>query len=305
MKNKKIKFTIKELREGLEESPFIQLDLKRERNVPTKPLRDALYGLNNADDFIRILPEEESPLALPVYAIRAWLQAVTADCVYIRLDLETMILHVSYTEDGIKGRAQFKTAEPYVSDKGIIVTDTGFDTPAPVIAEKTPAQVWIDKAVSKDPHRAQWLQSNAGELSADAFRIHRVVNGKYQDGELLNQLNSINLLNAPNENMAIADADELRKAVRSAMKQNKETIRLYVNGTLEISTDNDNGRMQTTLKKYEHQGENITMLFNPRYLMDALSIMEGEIVMSMKESVSPLYISDGSFEAVIMAKKES
>lgn len=94
-------------------------------------------------------------------------------------------------------------------------------------------------------------------------------------------------------------------AIGKAPTRRKDDITplcLSFNGRLEYKAANEEiGETSGYIEAgYQHTGEDITIAFNPRLLIEVLSGLDEEIYISLRQSKCPALFTDGKREAVLM-----
>lgn len=210
---------------------------------------------------------------------------------------------------------------PYwaTNNETFIPFNLGDTAPAPTAPKSDP---WIAKACSKDDARPE-LTRTWGNIAFDGYRAHfdpRLSPTPESDYPEWVDWSSVSgyrerleeIRTQPANNLVSIDAQALARAAKAARTVNKETIRLNVNGSLDVyALSEETGRAGhelTPTHGYEHAGPDLEVALNPAYLLDALSGFTGQIVIALggasgDASVSPIHLSDGTREAVIMPKQ--
>jgi hypothetical protein len=167
---------------------------------------------------------------------------------------------------------------------------------------------FILAAISKDKFRPQ-LARHYGNMSTDGFRLH------YDQslppapdfyrlelyGRMMELLDGARVGESARVELTPAAVKELIRACKVAKKY-KASIKLSVNGVLDYNIADYpaviNGRIS---QGYTHTGDDITILFNPSQLLDALEPINTVILLKDKDHAA--YITAGSHEAVIMPRQ--
>ena len=180
---------------------------------------------------------------------------------------------------------------------------------------------WLAKALCKDEARPSLCQS-WGDFCTDGTRAHidqRLApvippvtldwdeaarkNTRETMGKLLESGRALDAI-------ALVDVKALTRAAKLAKIGNKSTIRLAFNGVLGChGTDGYDETGCNVIKSYEYSGPDREILIDPRYLLDALSGLAGQVVIGVPfvpedkgRPEAPVYLSDGAREALIMPK---
>lgn len=173
--------------------------------------------------------------------------------------------------------------------------------PAP--AKDKPDMKWLNLALAKGEEAITRpsLARTYGSIAADGFRLHR-------DLSLPDPTDAPFDWRAvyprPSDNLVTVRVDQLAKAVKSARTMNRETVILYFNGRLDVSgTSEEDGTVtQSITEGYEHAGPDVRLGIHPGHVLDALSGMSGDVVISIESPSRAILITDGKREAVIMPK---
>lgn len=184
---------------------------------------------------------------------------------------------------------------------------------------------WLQKATSKNKPKFAVIHGNA---ATNGERIHRdnSLPANYEEIDF-----NIYIPAKPRNRATISRAD-LTNAAKQALalrpwndRAYKPAIRFSMNGAFTYSAEtNGTGRISGEIvdgynfvekfpnyngkggkshrMTYQHHGETPSeFALNPQYLLDALSGMEGETVeLDAPNRTAPVYITDGTHEAVIM-----
>jgi len=198
--------------------------------------------------------------------------------------------------------------------------------------ETQPADPWIQKAVSKDPVRRA-LCLSWGDFGADGYRAHidrRLPRRDFADLDEYSRPSESDieyyavglereLQKAQDaETVVTVDAKALAHAVKLAKGVNKESVYLAANGRLDVTGSDEwtgeSGIALTQAEGYEKSGPDARICINPRYLLDALSGLSGEVLITLPAyaeveddeyplaPISGAYLTDGTREALIMPK---
>ena len=155
----------------------------------------------------------------------------------------------------------------------------------------------VQQIVGKGDMRAQMRQVY-GNIAADQYRIHRDLTLP----EVSTPFPWRNVYPQPVDNLASIPATSLAQAVKQARTMSKDRVTLFFNGYLDVSaTSEESGIVRTSITDdYQHTGADVEISINPRYLIEALSGMDGEIIIQATSANRPIIITDGKREAVIM-----
>ncbi len=183
------------------------------------------------------------------------------------------------------------------------------------------APAWINKARSKDQARPQ-LCRQWGDFAADGFRVHLdaslpPVNSYGTDGEydfiegasLRKSVNELPDASLEYDNLVTISPKMMSKAIKGMSRLAKNGagyVKVSLNGNMDISASSEElGTAKTSLDMtdgYSYTGEDVSIAFNPAYMIDALAGFVGdEVIISFDNPNRPVYITDGSErEALIM-----
>ena len=173
------------------------------------------------------------------------------------------------------------------------------------------ADTWLKKAADKKNVR-EMLRTVHGNIAEDGFRLHRDCTLEYcgtdeDRGRFDLILDSVK----KNNNLALVQRDALLRscalyiAIGRGYRPKDDiapTMKLSVNGRLDYSAKTDDNATDGWMT-IQHTGEDITLGIDPEYLYDALSGMSEEVYLSFHKPTSPVLLTDGKREAVIMPKR--
>jgi hypothetical protein len=178
--------------------------------------------------------------------------------------------------------------------------------------EPAPADPWIVKAISKDKTRKDKtrldLTTSGGNLAADGFRLHydsALPELEYtRRAGIMSQILPDARKNKHTITLGPAAIKALTLAVKRAGKINKDTVRLVVNGKLEVKAISEEyGDVSSDITaEYTYTGPEMLIGIDPKYLLDALSMAKNGLTIRLANPARPLYFTAGTREAVIMPK---
>ena len=173
------------------------------------------------------------------------------------------------------------------------------------VAAVTPAaDPWLTKACSKDKQR-EALLNVWSNIAADGFRMHR--DSRLPDPDPAPPWDYSSIIDPArlNSNMATIKVKPFIQAVKQARVICDWLVKLQFNGRLELVAKSEElGDSIIPMESgYEHAGDDCTIALNPAFLLDALAGFPDEFYFCMNEQrpdISPVYLTDGTREAVIM-----
>jgi hypothetical protein len=175
-----------------------------------------------------------------------------------------------------------------------------------------PVDPWVEKAVLKKAVRFDQdsYLTSAGNIATDGYRIHynpRLFNRK--DSPWRERAERFIVSGRDYPNIITLDGhatQQLIKACRLAVKQKGPFI-LNVNGKLEYSIQDDNVESAQAISTegsitvgYQHSGKDVKFRINPHYLLDAIGKPGKVTTIRILSNRDPVYVTDGSREALIM-----
>ena len=169
---------------------------------------------------------------------------------------------------------------------------------------------WIVKAVANPnkEYRAELCKAY-GDIATDGARIHfdSALDPVQEESQKIREAWAGFTRRALlSDSSFTANVKGLQRLVKGAKAVNKDEIRLRVNGKIEVSaTSEETGDYANSLTCYHFGKRELDILINPRFVLDALGGMKGEVsgTIALKEDVKYLYISDGQHSAAIAARK--
>jgi len=169
---------------------------------------------------------------------------------------------------------------------------------------------WLAKAVANPnkEYRAELCKAY-GDIATDGARIHfdSALDPVQEESQKIREAWAGFTRRALlSDSSFTANVKGLQRLVKGAKAVNKDEIRLRVNGKIEVSaTSEETGDYANSLTCYHFGKRELDILINPRFVLDALGGMKGEVsgTIALKEDVKYLYISDGQHSAAIAARK--
>ncbi len=172
---------------------------------------------------------------------------------------------------------------------------------------------WILRAVGNpNSEPREELTHHYGKFGTNGYRIHidptlPLIKTNPVEKVLAETVETLLSLTAKYETLITIDPKKFIQACKAAKAIRKNSVKISVNGSLELKSlgdewkDNNAGTNRlSTESGYTHTGPDTSFSINPAYLIDALSGMTSEIILSAKNEKHPIYITDGTREALIM-----
>jgi hypothetical protein len=160
---------------------------------------------------------------------------------------------------------------------------------------------WIGKAVSKDEDSPDvWKRVHYGNLGLNGYRVHidnSIAPLRYDEIKP-GALDLVTSWRKTRIRPAKMDAVELSVVVKQVKALRKDMVRVRIRGRVELSAKSENGMKGAAKIKADYTGKDIEVHINPKFLLDALSGMEGEISLRLVGKI--IWITNGSREAFIM-----
>jgi hypothetical protein len=165
---------------------------------------------------------------------------------------------------------------------------------------------WIAKAVGKDrdaPESQKWMRKHYGFFAADGFRIHmgsdldEIEHEGYAPPEVT--LNFITKIQKSKNCPSIFHSAQLKQAVKTASVFNKKCVgmKLKPRKMDVISLTDEKKENGKTTIGHKYTGKAIVAYFNPKFMLDALSGMKGEVTLRLVDTA--IWMKCGSREAFI------
>jgi hypothetical protein len=165
---------------------------------------------------------------------------------------------------------------------------------------------WIEKAICKDKIAITFhpdLVKSGGNIAADGYRIHYSDSAYQCEFSKRDECMQFITDGRKNDNVVTLDSKavkQLSAGCKQALKIKATGIYLSVNGSLDYrATDGETEVTGNINAGYTHEGADILFYINARYLLDAISL-PGQITIKIKHDNAPVYITDGSHEAIVM-----
>jgi DNA polymerase III sliding clamp (beta) subunit (PCNA family) len=198
----------------------------------------------------------------------------------------------------------------YPTRRENITTHVAELTTEDITIEHHNSDAWVDKAalhkltnVDDAAGRGKYLKS-AGSIATDGYRLHHSpdITTRIVDWDTTSAMQFITD-GRKNDNVVTLDAKAARQLIagcKQALKIKATGIYLSVNGSLDYrATDGETEISGNINAGYAHEGADILFYINARYLLDAISL-PGQITIKIKHDNAPVYITDGSHEAIVM-----
>lgn len=170
--------------------------------------------------------------------------------------------------------------------------------PAPVVEN-----AWIKKAVypKHDLEEARmWLRKNWGDLAADGHRIHldsSLTRNTWAGVEIpVAALEAIATWSKSKKRPVLFDSKELQAATKTAKAINKVFIHLRILGRVMHVSGRANG-FAVSKVRIAYTGKEFEVDVNPKFLIDALSSMKGQV--DMRYDDKKLVLRNGTRTAII------
>lgn len=299
MKDKpdKIYLPMKEIEKGFYFNPADMIEAVKPLDAKPKKRNDIFEP---AGDLVQVVPNHPN-MCVHAYLLKDIARVAKAEGVtMIEAEIRTEAL-VLYFENG-RNWIKWQSPEMHGAHIHIARLEKGHppqDTPPE-------ADPWLKKAISKDKDYREELCQVYGGIAADGWRMH-IDNRLPLDlfpreiDYILNPLkNYQNIATVP-----VKPLIALVKGMKGIAKQGNGSIKIDLNhDRLEVSAKSEEYGITaaeiTTKKGYSLEYIPGWFLINPKFLLDALSGFKDEVLISYKNERSPIHITDGVREAVIM-----
>lgn len=171
---------------------------------------------------------------------------------------------------------------------------------------------WLNMAVHHDKkHPRPALERVHGNIASDGFRYHKdharafSPDPKYPPPDfnvVIDKHHPKALVKASRNALILACLRAIAIGRGASPRDDfMPVLRLSVNGKLEYKAiSEENGTTSGYIENYHHEGDDLEIGFNPKYLMEAVAGMSEEVLISLKASNYPAYITDGRRSAVVM-----
>uniref|UniRef100_A0A6H1Z9M0 Uncharacterized protein n=1 Tax=viral metagenome TaxID=1070528 RepID=A0A6H1Z9M0_9ZZZZ len=285
-----------------EHPEFIGLGV-REYDDPTRldflatTLLDAARYLTPAHDWLAF----KQPWAFCWRQLKPWLQLCNQETISATIEPDGIL-----TLCNGSARAKFKGIPIECNElKGHLTTALLNQT-----VTQCKVDPWLAKAVA-NPNTCNRpeLCKAYGNIATDGIRIHfdndfePLEEGSEKIRKLWIDFTRRSLLS---DSSFMVNAKAFERIVKGAKVINKEEIRLRVSGVLEArATSEEVGDYTTTTPCYHFGNKELNILINPRFVLDALAGMKGEISGKIirNDETQILYIGNGQRYAAIAAKR--
>lgn len=126
-------------------------------------------------------------------------------------------------------------------------------------------------------------------VSPDTIATVRLIDGKFPDYQSVVALESFPIYTRINAQellsvlkVCVAMVSDISNCVKFSFQKNQTVV---------FANNPDQGEVETPIKS-EHNGQELEINFNPKYFMDCLSFVEGEIEIRLKGPQGPCLITD-------------
>jgi hypothetical protein len=265
----------------------------------TTTTKDKVYGNvqhTPQGDYIQILQDDPAACVFACHLKAICSNAPKDQIINAEYSTDGLILSYDNTRFLLKWQAPGKNAFIAVLHNG--------DAPD----KTTPPDAWLKRACSKDKKRPEELLPVWGNMATDGYRVHYDTRLEPSNPPFPRDISFIMDPARLNSNIATIRVKPFIQAIKQARVINKDVLRLSFNGRLELIAKSEElgDSIIPLVSGYEHAGDDCIIGIHPAFLLDALAGFDNEVYFCMADNTPekrPVYITDGTREAVIMPMK--